>query len=74
MSGRSCARGKRPEEIFATLAAAYPWLSELQLRAAVGYYQLYPEEIEERLAREAAWTPERVWSELPFARPRDPIP
>jgi uncharacterized protein (DUF433 family) len=50
--------------------ANYPWLSEAQIRAAIGYYELYPTEIDERLEREREWTPERVRSELPFAKPR----
>lgn len=52
--------------------AAYPTLSESQVRSALGYYRLYPAEIDERLAREAAWTEERVRRELPYATPRDP--
>ncbi len=52
------------------LRQSYPWLTEPQLRAALGYYELYPQEIDARLAREASWTPERVQRELPFARPR----
>jgi uncharacterized protein (DUF433 family) len=54
----------------AQLDRHYPWLTEPQLRAALAYYQLYPEEIEARLAREQQWTPERVRRELPFAVPR----
>jgi uncharacterized protein (DUF433 family) len=53
----------------AQLAQHYPWLTQPQLRAALAYYQLYPEEIEARLAREQQWTPERVRRELPFADP-----
>lgn len=52
------------------LAACYPWLSEMQLRAALGYYALYPTEIDARIARERAWTPERARAELPFAAPK----
>jgi uncharacterized protein (DUF433 family) len=48
----------------------YPWLSEAQIRAALGYYELYPAEIDERLERERAWTEERVRRDLPFATPR----
>ncbi|HEX9940561.1 MAG TPA: DUF433 domain-containing protein [Thermoanaerobaculia bacterium] len=48
----------------------YPWLTEPQLRAALAYYELYPSEINARLEREAQWTPERVWREFPFSRPR----
>lgn len=52
-----------------TLREAYPQLTETQLRAALGYYRLFPDGVDERLAREAAWTPERVRRELPFAAP-----
>lgn len=61
---------KEGGESWETLRTAYPELSELQLRSALNYYALYPAEIDTRLAREAAWTPERVASELPFTRPR----
>lgn len=60
---------KETEESWPGLIEAYPELSENQLRAAVAYYQAYPEEIDERLARESYWTPERVAEELPFTRP-----
>jgi uncharacterized protein (DUF433 family) len=50
--------------------ANYPWLSEAQIRAAIGYYELYPVEVDERLTREREWTAERVRMELPFAKPR----
>jgi uncharacterized protein (DUF433 family) len=59
---------KEGGESWQGLVEAYPELSEQQLRAAVAYYQAYPEEIDERLAREAYWTPERVAEELPFTR------
>lgn len=52
------------------LAQNYPWLTQPQLRAAIAYYALSPDEIEARLAREHQWTPERVRRELPFAVPR----
>jgi uncharacterized protein (DUF433 family) len=57
---------KESGEDWPQLVEAYPELSENQLRAAVAYYRAYPEEIDERLAREAYWTPERVAEELPF--------
>jgi len=56
------------EQRWEDLLAAYPELTETQLRAALAYYQAYPEEIDERLAREARWTPEKVAEELPFTR------
>lgn len=49
----------------------YPWLTETQLRAALAYYELYPDEIDARLEREAQLTPERVWQEFPFLKPRN---
>ena len=57
-------------EDFESTREAYGWLSEIQLRAALGYYARYPEEVDQRLAREAAWTPERLRDELPYAAPR----
>jgi uncharacterized protein (DUF433 family) len=57
-------------EDLAPTCAAFPWLSELQVRAALGYYMLYPDDIDRRLAREEAWTRERLQAELPFALPR----
>lgn len=60
---------KEGDEDWQALMTAYPELSESQLRAAVAYYQAYSGEIDERLEREAEWTPERVAEELPFTRP-----
>jgi uncharacterized protein (DUF433 family) len=57
-------------ESLGKLRKSYPWLTEVQLRSALSYYELYPGEIDARLEREARWTPERVARELPFARPR----
>lgn len=61
---------KDADEDLARTAEAFPWLSELQVRAAIGYYVLYPDEVDRRLAREEAWTAERLRRELPFAVPR----
>jgi uncharacterized protein (DUF433 family) len=51
------------------LRKSYPQLSETQLKAALSYYELYPEEVDARIEREGYWTPERVWGEFPFTRP-----
>ena len=56
-------------EDFDQLRRSYEWLTEPQLRAALAYYELYPADIDARLKSEAAWTPERVARELPFAKP-----
>jgi uncharacterized protein (DUF433 family) len=52
------------------LRSAYDWLAEPQLRAALSYYELYADEVDARLEREARLTAERVQNELPFARSR----
>jgi uncharacterized protein (DUF433 family) len=54
------------------LAENYPWLTAPQLRAALAYYDLYPDEIDQRLAREQQWTPERVERDFPFVVRRRP--
>lgn len=52
------------------LSCSYPQLSEIQLRSALAYYQLCPEEIDTRLEREEGWTPDEVWNRYQFTRPR----
>jgi uncharacterized protein (DUF433 family) len=59
---------KEADDDWPRLIDAYPELSENQLRAAVAYYRADPEEIDERLAREADWSPARIAEELPFTR------
>lgn len=49
------------------LGRAYHWLSPALLRVALAYYLLYPQEIDDRIALEESWTPERIRRELPFA-------
>lgn len=58
---------KAVSEDWPALHESFPQLSELQLRAALSYYALYAAEVDERLALEAEWTPERLAEELPFA-------
>lgn len=38
------------------LRKAYHWLTEAQVRAALAYYALYPEEIDAHLKQNEAWT------------------
>ena len=47
------------------LRQAYHWLSEAQLRAALGFYAAYPEEIDRRIAAAERWTPERLRRDYP---------
>jgi uncharacterized protein (DUF433 family) len=56
---------------FTELQQAFSHLSEPQLRAALSYAVLYPDDIRRRIAANDAWTPERLARELPiFVRPR----
>lgn len=61
---------KAQGESWDELKHSYPWLSEAQLRAALSYYQAYPEEIDRRLALEAGWTEEAIYDRYPALRPR----
>ena len=51
------------------LRAAYHWLSEPQLRAALGYYAAYPEETERHIALNEVWTKERLAERHPSLVP-----
>lgn len=50
--------------------AAYPWLSEAQLRGALAYYRAYPEEIERRIKSESRWSEESLAARFPALQPR----
>ena len=50
---------------FARLRRAYHWLTESQLRSALGYYAAYREEIDEQIDRNKAWTKERLAQQYP---------
>ena len=50
------------------LADAHDELTESQLRAALGYYRCYPDEIDARLRANDAWSPERLRERYPFMR------
>lgn len=52
-------------EDLAKLRRELPWLTGPQLRTAIAYYQLYPEEVDARLVREAGWTAESLAREHP---------
>ena len=51
------------------LHESFHWLSDLQLRSALSYFEAYPDEIEQRLEIEASLEPETVWNKYPFMRP-----
>ena len=52
------------------LRTAYDWLTEPQVRAALSYYEAYPEEIDDRLARERELEPDPAQEAFPFIRAR----
>lgn len=52
------------------LRAAYEWLTEPQLRAALSYYEAYPREVDERLVREGALTIDELQQSFPFTKAR----
>jgi uncharacterized protein (DUF433 family) len=56
---------KSMDKDWEALRYAYDWLAEAQLRAALGYYATYPEDIERHIARNESWTRERVAREFP---------
>ncbi len=57
---------KSAGQSFKRLQQAYHWLTEQQIKAAVGYYTLYPEEINTLIAENEQWTPERIKQRYPF--------
>jgi len=57
---------KSVEEDFARLHDALHWLSEIQLRAALGYYRAYPKEIDHLITQNEGWTQKRTYERFPF--------
>jgi len=45
---------------------AYHWLSQEQLKAALGYYSVYPQEIDRLIERNESWTKERIEERHPL--------
>ena len=48
------------------LRQTYHWLTDQQLKSALGYYKAYHEEIDRLIAANESWTPERVHKRHPF--------
>ena len=48
------------------LRRAYHWLTDQQLKTAMGYYKAYPEEIDRLIAKNENWTLERIHKRHPF--------
>jgi uncharacterized protein (DUF433 family) len=53
------------DQDMARLRQAFSQLTEPQLRAALAYATLYPEDIRRRIAANDAWTPERIAQDFP---------
>ena len=54
----------------ACLARSFAWLSAAQLAAAAAYYAAFPDEIDAEIAENDAVTPEALYEQYPFMRPR----
>ncbi|MGB9439466.1 MAG: DUF433 domain-containing protein [Desulfobacterales bacterium] len=53
-------------ENYDKLKKTYHWLSDHQIRSALSYYVLYPDDIEERIIRNEDITKEQVIKRFPF--------
>lgn len=60
---------KSVKEDFKRLQKTYHWISAEQLKAALGYYRIYPKEIERLIERNEQWYDEKVRERYPFMRP-----
>jgi uncharacterized protein (DUF433 family) len=60
---------KSVKDDFKRLHKAYHWLSAEQLKAALGYHRIYPQEIDRLIERNEEWNEERVRDRYPFMRP-----
>jgi hypothetical protein len=49
---------------------AYHWLSQEQLKAAIAYYSVYPEEIDRLVERNKSWTRKKIQERYPFMASR----
>ena len=54
------------DQDFSRLQKAYHWLTEQQLRAAVGYYTAYQEEIDGLIKLNESWSRQAVTERFPF--------
>ena len=57
---------KSVNENFQRLKKAYHWLTEQQLRAALGYYKAYSDEIDHQIQRNESWSSEGLLKRFPF--------
>jgi uncharacterized protein (DUF433 family) len=57
---------KSVKNSFKRLQNAYHWLTEQQLRAALGYYSSYQDEIDRQIRQNESWSPKKVLDSYPF--------
>jgi uncharacterized protein (DUF433 family) len=57
---------KGVQQDFKRLKKAYHWLTEQQLRAAMGYYSAYSDEIDLQINRNESWSKETLFKRYPF--------
>ena len=62
---------KTMKEDFKRLQKAYHWLSAEQLKAALGYYAVYPQEIDRLIQQNEQWSDEKVRERYPFIHLRE---
>jgi uncharacterized protein (DUF433 family) len=54
------------DENYKKLKETYHWLSDQQIRSALSYYAIYPDEIDEKIARNEDITQAQVVKRFPF--------
>ena len=59
---------KSVKEDFKRLQKAYHWLSREQLKAGLGYYSIYPQEIDRLIEQNEQWNDEKLQERYPFMR------
>ena len=59
---------KSVKKDFKRLQKAYHWLSNEQIKAALGYYAIYPKEIDQLVERNEQWNDEKLRDRYPFTR------
>ena len=57
---------------FKRLKKVYHWLTEQQLRAAMGYYSAYRDEIDLQINRNESWSKEALFKRHPFLNKEQP--
>jgi len=59
---------KGVKEDFKRLQKTYHWLSGEQLKMALGYYTIYPQEIDRLIEQNEQWNDKKVRARYPFMR------